>query len=164
MSTTVMVRGRGGGKTYAVAEWILEQVLDNPDARIFIGVVNSDDGKYIMDQINDLLGEYGPVTYLPALREIRFFNGAWARFYMDTPAEIFRIRGVKFTGATGEQLEFWSDDLFRVCQELNYGPAFFTSLSAGPMIDLALGGSFIATGGHTRVSPEYEQRVRDTYE
>lgn len=145
MSTTVMVRDRRGGKTYAVATWIVQQAIDNPESRIIVGLKDIRHMKYIVEYINEILGEYGPVRFYSSRDRIEFYNGATASAVEDSRMDLRNVRGGIFTGATGEQLQLWSQDLLDTVRVHNRGPAFFTADKWGPMVEQALGDSYTAS-------------------
>jgi phage terminase large subunit-like protein len=108
--TWAIVAGRGSGKTFAGAEWIIDQIAGNA-GRIALIAPTSADARDVMVEgpsgiIRRAVARNWPrPTYEPSKRKVTFHNGAVAFTY--SAEEPDRLRGPQHDAAWGDELAAW---------------------------------------------------------
>lgn len=151
MATTIKVCGRGGGKTYDLASWILEQVHSNPESYI-VCVVRNQEAGFIVDMLLQHTDQREPLNYRKSSGKVDFTNGAKLDF-VDPDMARNRHAGWSYGSVTaicGERLSTWHPDVVEtvdimIHRQMPSLPSFFASEKPGENVMTLLGDQFTAT-------------------
>ncbi len=106
----LMMAGRGFGKTYAGAQWVLGKARDVPGARIaLVGGSFDEVAKVMIEGPSGLLALARPdqgAEWVPTLGTLRFANGAEAFVYSAAAGE--KLRGPEHHFAWADELAKWA--------------------------------------------------------
>ena len=100
-TTSLMLGGRGAGKTRAGAEWVRAEARRSSDARIaLVGETLSDARSVMVEGVSGLLSVHPPGArplFEPSKRQLRWANGALAQLFSAEDPE--SLRGPQFSAA-----------------------------------------------------------------
>lgn len=105
----LVVGGRGSGKTYTGARWVIRKALENPGCRIALVARSAADVRdTVVRGESGILAQCPPwfrAVYRPTLRRVDFPNGAFATTY--AAAEPDQLRGPQHAFALADEIGFW---------------------------------------------------------
>ncbi len=110
-SCWLICAGRGFGKTRAGAEWVREQAINNPDARIALVAATLGEARAVMVEgesglLNVCPPQYRP-DYEPSLKRLVWPGGAQAFLY--SAAEPESLRGPQHSAAWCDEIAKWDN-------------------------------------------------------
>lgn len=93
----VMLSGRGGGKTFALTNWVKQKALGKQQTRIALLVPTMRDAAHVVDQLMRVHEEWDVPTYKRHLAQVQWFNGSTLDIYTsDNPDSANHSRGPQY--------------------------------------------------------------------